>query len=70
MTVSTSIAAIMPTATHIATAEAQGSNPAVYLEMIAQNVSDLIQHLVQFQNTMPAGDANIAAVAAIIASLE
>lgn len=68
-TISAALAAITPTAGHIAYAQSEGSNPATFLLSLADSVAELVQRLVQFQKTMPADDANISAVNAIIANL-
>lgn len=69
MTIAADLAAITPTATHIASAQAQGISPAMFLDVLAGKLSDLIESTVQFQNTLPAGDANAANVAALISAL-
>jgi hypothetical protein len=69
MTIAADLAAITPTAPHIASVQAQGISPAMFLGVLTQKLSDLIESNVQFQNTLPAGDANAESVAALISAL-
>jgi hypothetical protein len=69
MTIAADLAAIEPTENHIAVAQSQGISPAMFLGVLTQKLSDLIESTVQFQATLPAGDANAANVAALLSDL-
>jgi hypothetical protein len=68
-TIHASLAAIIPSAAHIAQARGHGIEPSAHLSMVRQYVFQMVAALRQFAASMPANDQNTAAVAAIIARL-
>jgi hypothetical protein len=67
--VGATLAALTPSAAHVAHARALGIDPAQLCAVVRQHISGVVESLKQLGHTMPAGDLNIVAVNDLIARL-
>jgi len=67
--ISESLAAIVPSAQHVAAARALGIDPAAHLHTIQTRATDLTVSLRQFVDHLPVGDPNAAKLSDLIARL-
>ena len=69
MGLSTSLAAISPTAPEISNAAASGADLVGLLNAARSRTNELVQLLKAISSALPNGDANIAAIAVIVNQL-
>jgi hypothetical protein len=67
--ITSALAAITPSANHVAKSRALGLEPAAHIGVIRQHIADTVSVMKQFVATMPADDPNAAKINDLIARL-